>query len=124
MFEGKALCFDCEEDMLHALEQDQQQFKVGDERAVEIKRGRCCCELLQGQDYLRMGGQTAGVTPMELQLCQAHMLDCQVTAAALRQACGCRLWNSQLDCLLLGCRAPWSSSGMRAPRAAPACLRC
>ena len=29
MFEGKALCFDCEEDMLHALEKDQQQFKVG-----------------------------------------------------------------------------------------------
>jgi dihydroxy-acid dehydratase len=27
VFEGKALCFDCEEDMLYALEQDQQQFK-------------------------------------------------------------------------------------------------
>lgn len=28
VFEGKALCFDCEEDMLHALEKDQQQFRV------------------------------------------------------------------------------------------------
>jgi dihydroxy-acid dehydratase len=29
VFEGKALCFDCEEDMLKALEKDQEQFKVG-----------------------------------------------------------------------------------------------
>ncbi len=28
LFEGRALCFDCEEDMLAALEQDQEQFKV------------------------------------------------------------------------------------------------
>ncbi|KAL4419276.1 hypothetical protein ABPG77_008326 [Micractinium sp. CCAP 211/92] len=27
LFEGRALCFDCEEDMLAALEQDQEQFK-------------------------------------------------------------------------------------------------
>lgn len=41
MFEGKALCFDCEEDMLHALEQDQQQFKVGDQRTVAVDSNRC-----------------------------------------------------------------------------------
>ena len=28
LFEGRALCFDCEEDMLAALERDQQQFRV------------------------------------------------------------------------------------------------
>lgn len=28
VFEGKALCFDCEEDMLVALEANQEQFKV------------------------------------------------------------------------------------------------
>ena len=34
VFEGKALCFDCEEDMLQALEKDQNQFKVC---------AGCCC---------------------------------------------------------------------------------
>jgi len=38
VFEGKALCFDCEEDMLHALEQDQQQFRVSAHEAGS--RGR------------------------------------------------------------------------------------
>ena len=28
VFEGRALCFNCEEDMLAALERDQEQFKV------------------------------------------------------------------------------------------------
>lgn len=32
VFEGRALCFDCEEDMLAALERDQEQFKVWSSR--------------------------------------------------------------------------------------------
>jgi hypothetical protein len=40
VFEGKALCFDCEEDMLKALEKDQEQFKVCAGEGVSLLRER------------------------------------------------------------------------------------
>ena len=83
------------------------------------------CEQCQWAGLVEVrAGATAGVTPKEPPPCQARMLSCQVTQPCLGQACVDCVRLTVENWLLPGCRAPWWSSGTRAPRAAPACLRC
>ena len=134
VFEGHALCFDCEEDMLAALEKDQEQFKAS--RGGGCTQQRCAggggprgggLFCLQRRSCVQSGVSLAAAQPRAPSALVAAAVQLRAGGGARRR---CRSTAAQ-QCACLPavarsppCRALWWSSGTRGPRAAPACPRC